>query len=149
MFESLEILISLEHQRQEIEKIIRDITEPLLHDVVFIQHIHEMVRDIKGLSKSEERQLFILLVLLFYSPKKIVIGMKINKRVMKEMCHVTGCSQALLSFYSKDLVFLYHHYKKFRDCFEYALDKAADILVSEGVDRNKLYTYIGKFKYGA
>lgn len=144
MFEVFEILKDLERQRVEIVQIERTMCEPLLSDVKYIAKIYELVRA-RQCDKTEEKQLFIILVLLFYSPKKLVVGTKINKRIMNAMCRVTGYSQPLLSTYSRNLIFYYHHYTHFREEVDFLMLEIRKMLIDEGIPSDKIEDYLYKF----
>lgn len=148
MFESLSILKALEEQRMEIIRIERQLCEPLLVDVSYIKTIYGSVEERSELTKSEQRQLFILLVLLFYSPKKLVVGRKIKKRVMAELCKVTGCTQSLLSHNSRNLTFFYQHYQYFREATDAALISVTNALANVGIPMRRIEDYLCKFREG-
>lgn len=146
MFENLEILRNLEEQRREIVNIERKLCEPLLIDTRYIRKIYEELTTNEDARETETRQIFILLVLLLYSPKKLIVGTKIGKRIMSEMCRVTKCSQPLLSMGSRNLTFYYQHYKHFKELTDLSLVKVRNMLIREGMDANVVQDYIWKFK---
>lgn len=147
MFENLDIIKDLERQRLEITKIETQMCEPLLSDVSHIPLIWDEVKKQNLKNKIEERQIFIMLVLLFYSPKKLVVGSKIRKRVMAALCKATGCKQSLLSHNSENLIFIYQRYNSFHEKFEKLTKDVVEALVLKGIDRHKIKEYLWRYNH--
>lgn len=144
MFENLELIRKIEEQRLRFQEIKRETFAPLLRDPKYISQIYGYSGMLKGVTKTERRQAFILTTLLFYSPEK-VIGGKINKSVMRTLCEVTGCGVSLISHNAQNLLFFCNHYTNFRDAVQMLIDETCVMLLAEGMDRDEVFAYLDKF----
>ncbi|MBQ0074620.1 MAG: hypothetical protein KBT34_10545 [Prevotella sp.] len=145
MFENLDLIRDLERQREQIAKIEAHICEPLLSELSYIQTIWDTIKAYGHKDKTEERMFFIFITLLFYAPKKLVVGARLCKRLMNELCKLTKCRQSLLSHNSENLMFYYQKYNLFHDNVDILLDKVTSSLVTAGVNGTRITEYLYKF----
>lgn len=145
MFEIIDSLRKLERQRKTIQSINEKIGRPFLSDTVYISDIYEITRRHKEMTEYDSRLLFLLVVVIFYSPKKLTLGQKIKRHVMAEVCRVTKCSQTLISHNARNMLFYCRNYRAFREKTKQSVQEFANFLVGEGYEAKKVYDYIFQF----
>lgn len=142
MLENFDIILELNKKRQEYGNVVARFCEPLLKDPIYMDAIYQAAQN-GYFDPVEERRAFIFTVLFFYFPKKLLGMKKCRSEVVQRMCELTHCSQSLVSFDSRDLLFQYKHYKSFRDLTNYTINRAVRILDSEGINAKLYVTRFG------
>lgn len=144
MFENLEILVKMQEQKDRFVEIKKRVLTPLLTDLSYIEKLYTISGELKGMTKTERRQVFIFVILLFYSPEKI-IGGKTNQSVMAEFCRVTECTISLISHNSQNLLFYCNHYDNFRKAVQRLINDMCVMLMADGMEGAAIFEYLDKF----
>jgi len=146
MFKNIKQLTSLNEQRKHINKVVRHLYKPLLIEESFIQDIWDICNEeYPYIQPTERKQVFLTIVLLYYSPQKLAGG-KISKSVMRAICNVTQSRQSLISHNSENLIFLYERYQKYREMVDRVNSLVMDRLEeSELVNKDVLLKYLALY----
>lgn len=142
MLENFDTISELNKKRQEYGNVVARFCEPLLKDTIYMGDIYQASQN-GYFDPVEERRAFIFVVLFFYFPKKLLSMEKCRTEVVQRMCELTHCSQSLVSFDSRDLLFQYKHYKSFRDLVNRTINRAVQILGSKGINAKLYVTRFG------
>jgi len=142
-----EELQDLDIKRREIEEILHSESQPLLNSLSHLRRIYEICN--KEYYRKEKKTLFLFVVLMLYAPAKLILGTKIRKPLMRELCEVTGCSQSLISHRCENLLLKYRIYYFFNDLARELMKDIREVLVNEiGMNAAEVDGYINKWEAG-
>ncbi len=133
MLENFALINELDAKRVEYASAVSRFCEPLLHCVDFIEDIYK-ASQFGYADPVEERRAFIFAVLFFYSPKKLLSMERCRPDVMAKMCALTKCSQSLISYDSRNLLFHYQHYVELRMLVDETIERAKKLLLLRGIN---------------
>lgn len=133
MLENFNQITELDSKRAEYATAVSRFCEPLLHCVDFIEDIYAAAQH-GYYDPVEERRAFIFTVFFFYAPKKLLSWESCRPEVMKKMCTLTKCSQALISHDSRNLLFQYNHYVELRILVDSTIERAKEFLHKKGIN---------------
>lgn len=142
-----EELQDLDIKRREIDEILRAESLPLLTELSHVGSIYRLCE--KNLYRSEKKSLFLFVVLMLYAPAKLIIGTKIRKPLMRELCRITGCSQSLISHRCENLLLKYRTYYFFNDLAQELINDTRNMLINElGMNATNIDKYVKKWTTG-
>lgn len=142
MLENFDIIAELNKKRAEYDDAVARFCEPLLKDIKYMNEIRQASQN-GYFDPVEERRAFFFAVLFFYSPKKLLSIKKCRTEVVQRMCELTHCSQSLVSFDIRNLLFQYKHYESFRNLVNRTINRAVQILGSKGINAKLYVTRFG------
>ncbi len=131
MVDKIKMLKEIREKKKLIEQEEKELTEPLMSDIsnitlvygIFKNQINKIDNPPKERSVAY-RQMFIYVVLMIYAPG-VLIGDRMPNGLRKHLSDLLGVWDSVISDNSANVVFMYSHYKWFRDSVNYLY---ADIL---------------------
>lgn len=120
----------LQDSAKEVEKLVKETLSPRLNDVGLLRDIYRHFKDfvdgVKTKRHTEGRREFLFIVAYLYCPSVLVGGTmpKGFRGLLKDILHVE--SPSAISNYTSDLLFIYEHYRDFRELVEGAFTYIAD-----------------------
>lgn len=119
-------LKEIREKKRLIEQEERELTEPIMNDINNIGIVYSVFKNqIKKISNSPKeksvayRQMFIYVVLMIYAPG-VFIGDKMPKGVRSSIASALELNDnTIISHNTVNVIFMYNHYKWFRDSVNY------------------------------
>lgn len=111
-------LKALRDSRSDLKSREKEMSRPLLDDLSIVKDIYRWAMDVppggKRCWRALRQRVFIFVVLFLYSPSTLA-GQRMRQGLRGEIAAAMGRTGSLVSHYTRDLPFMFNHYRWFRD----------------------------------